>query len=142
MAYTMMTCLPCDVVTKIVDRGAELKLKERLKQGWGLIHDEMMWRDTHEYSCPHHCCVTDSCNCYRRYPGFLLRRVDSGVWLSGHGETRQMQVWREGSWADELYDDLESQPNGALWFDFETNEAGHLRSLIPTLNFTNDIEYL
>ena len=91
MAYTLMTCLPCELVTKIVDRGAELKLKERLKKGWGLIHDEMMWRECHEYSCAHHFCEVSECGCYRRYPGFLLRRVDSGAWLPGAGETREIE---------------------------------------------------
>ena len=128
MAYTMMTCLPCDVVTKIVDRGAELKLKERLKKGWGLIHDEMMWRECHEYSCTHHFCEVSECGCYRRYPGFLLRRVDSGAWLPGAGETRE----REG--------ENEPEMSNAVWFDFEANEMGLLGSMTPT-NFINDIQY-
>ena len=88
MAYTMKTSLPCEVVSKIVHLGSELKMKERLKNGWAIIHDEMMWRESHVYSCAHHFCDVQDCNCYHRYPGFLLRRVDSGAWLPGLGETR------------------------------------------------------
>ena len=128
MAYTLMTCLPCELVTKIVDRGAELRLKERLKKGWGLIHDEMMWRECHDYSCAHHFCDVSECGCYRRYPGFLLRRVDSGAWLPGAGETRE----REG--------ENEPEMSNAVWFDFEANEMGLLGSMTPT-NFINDIQY-
>ena len=143
MAYTMMTCLPCEVVAKIVDRGSELKLKERLKKGWGLIHDEMMWRETHEYSCIHHSCwysgamkKADECGCYRRYPGFLLRRVDSGAWLPGAGETRAVPA---GAAHSESEGEWEGQAN-AVWFDFEANEMGLLGSMTPT-NFINDIQY-
>ena len=130
MAYTMMNCLPCDVVTNIVDRGVDLKVKDRLKKGWGLIHDEMMWRETHEYSCAHHFCGVNECGCYRRYPGFLLRRVDSGAWLPGAGETRE----REG--------ENEPEMSNAVWFDFEANEMGILNSMIPTQEFVNEWTFL
>jgi len=131
MAYTMMTCMPCEVVSKIVDRGAELNMKERLKKGWGLIHDEMMWRETHEYSCPHHFCDVKDCGCYQRYPGFLLRRVDSGAWLAGAGETRELDG-----------DDSMPVLSNAIWFDFEANEMGLLSSMIPTQDIINDIQYM
>ena len=136
MAYTMMTCLPCEVVAKIVDRGSELKLKERLKKGWGLIHDEMMWRETHEYSCTHHFCEVNECGCYRRYPGFLLRRVDAGVWLPGQGETREIEQMDVAGHMRAETDDT----SHAVWFDFEANEMGLLGSMTPT-NFINDIQY-
>ena len=133
MAYTMMTCLPCDVVTKIVERGAELKLKDRLKKGWGLIHDEMMWRETHEYSCTHHFCDASECECYQRYPGFLLRRVDSGAWLPGLGETRH------GPGGGNVVENIPEVSN-AVWLDFEANEMGLLGSMTP-LEFINDIQH-
>ena len=124
MAYTMKTCLPCEVVSKIVQLGSELKMKERLKNGWAIIHDEMMWRESHVYSCAHHFCDVQDCNCYHRFPGFLLRRVDSGAWLPGLGETRYGLDHRHAQW---------NQPevSNAIWFDLEANEMGLLNSNIP-----------
>lgn len=140
MAYTMMTCLPCEVVTKIIERGAELKLKERLKKGWGLIHDEMMWRESHEYSCTHHFCEVNECGCYRRYPGFLLRRVDSGAWLPGAGETRAVPVGATPAENEE--GEIEPDMSNAVWFDLEANEMGLLSSMVPIWNddWYNDIQ--
>lgn len=132
MAYSLLTCMPCEVVSKIVDRGSEVVLKERLKKGWGLIHDEMMWRESHEYSCTHHFCQVNECGCYQRYPGFLLRRVDSGVWLPGAGETRE---------ALHILGENEPEISNAVWFDFEAGEMGVLSSMIPIQDIINDIQY-
>ena len=107
MAYSLLTCLPCDVAKKIVDRGSELLLKERLKKGWGLIHDEMMWRESHHYSCTYHFCDVAECGCYTRYPGFLLRRVDARVWLAGEGETRFCARLEA------------AEVSNAIWIDFD-----------------------
>tara|TARA_A100001015_G_scaffold224262_1_gene252823 strand:- start:50 stop:481 length:432 start_codon:yes stop_codon:yes gene_type:complete len=142
MAYTMMTCLPCEVVTHIVDRGAELKLKDRLKKGWALIHDEMMWRDTHHYSCTYHFCDVNECGCYRRFPGFLLRRVEAGVWLAGEGETRQIEeVSQTDNHATHTRWETDNTSH-AVWIDYEANEMGLLSSMIPTQDIINDIQYM
>ena len=119
MAYSLLTCLPCDVAKKIVDRGSELLLKERLKKGWGLIHDEMMWRESHHYSCTYHFCDVAECGCYTRYPGFLLRRVDARVWLAGEGETRFCARLEA------------AEVSNAIWIDFDANEMGLMNSMVP-----------
>ena len=125
MAYTMITCMPCEVVASIVDRGAEQKMNERLRKGWGLIHEEMMWRGRHEYSCTHHYCDVSECGCYHRYPGFLLRRVDSGVWLPGEGEIR-------GEWLEE--GEINETPN-AVWFDFASRTMGLIGTNIYDIHY-------
>lgn len=122
MAYSLLTCMPCEVVKKIVDRGSEVVLKERLKKGWGVIHDEMMWRESHHYSCTYHFCDVAECGCYTRYPGFLLRRVDARIWLAGQGETRELEA---GEWIPEV--------SNAIWIDFNANEMGLMNSMIPVI---------
>jgi hypothetical protein len=129
MAYTLTSILPETVVGKIVERTTELETKRRLNNGWKLVHDEMMWREGHVYSCTHHMCDVDECGCYRRYPGFLLRRVDSGIWLPGEGETRILNP----ALPIEIDQNMMNDP--AIWIDFETNEMGILNDLNPIAEF-------
>ena len=108
-------------------------MRERLKKGWSLVHDEMMWRDTHHYSCTYHFCDVKECECYRRFPGFLLRRVDAGVWLPGEGETREIEeieLNQEGATHTRWETDDTSH---AVWIDFEANEVGMLNSMVPVV---------
>ena len=124
MSVSLLNVFPEEVVCKIVTNAADLSMQERLKKGWSLVHDEMMWRETHHYSCTHHFCDVKECGCYRRFPGFLLRRVDAGVWLPGQGETREIE-----DPLPSVYDDV----SHAIWIDFEANEMGMLNSMIPVV---------
>ena len=80
--------LPFEIISRILNMNSEIIISDRTTSGWGLVHDEMMWRATHMHTCCSHYCDVSHCKCYTRYPGFLLRRVDADVWLPGEGETR------------------------------------------------------
>jgi hypothetical protein len=141
MSVSLLNVFPEEVVCKIVTNAADLSMRERLKKGWSLVHDEMMWRDTHHYSCTHHFCDVKECGCYRRFPGFLLRRVDAGVWLPGQGETREHEVvspTTNGAGTHTRWEpDVEAQ---AIWIDFEANEIGMLNSMTPVVQSWHGFE--
>ena len=127
MSVSLINVLPEEVVCKIVTYAADLSIGDRLRKGWSLVHHEMMWRETHHYSCTYHFCDVKECGCYRRFPGFLLRRVDAEVWLPGQGETRKIPGWHVGQeWGEDLGEERQ-----AVWIDFEANEMGMLNSMTP-----------
>ena len=55
----------------------QLSVTQRLANGWKEIHDEMNWRGGHADSCDFHRCPVQNCTCYHKFPGFLLRRVNT-----------------------------------------------------------------
>ena len=133
MSVSLLNVFPEEVVCKIVTNAADLSMQERLKKGWSLVHDEMMWRDTHHYSCTYHFCDVKECGCYRRFPGFLLRRVDAGVWLPGQGETREIEeIERNQEGATHTRWETDNASH-AVWIDFEANEMGMLNSMVPVV---------
>jgi len=89
----MAMTLPVEIVSRIMNMNSEIVMAERINGGWGLIHDEINWRSSHMHTCCKHYCDVSQCECYTRFPGFLLRRVDADVWLPGEGETRASDVF-------------------------------------------------
>jgi len=121
MAYLLRARLPDDVIFKITKDCFGVFMKERMAKGWSKIHDEMMWRNKHHYSCTHHFCDVSECNCYRRFPFYLLRHVDANCWACGKGETRQAFC--------PALDMVETEGSPAIWIDFDANEIGMMNSM-------------
>lgn len=140
MAHILSKRFPEDVVRKIASNVSDLNIHDRLTSihrypgrghsTWRGVHEEMMWRDTHRYSCTYHFCEISSCNCYHRFPGFLLRRVDSGAWLPGLGESRAAERLEYPTQQAGLLEQ-DFAPTPAVWIDFEAQEMGTMESMTP-----------
>jgi hypothetical protein len=110
----MVMTLPLEIVSRIINMKSEIIVSDRMKSGWRMIHDEMMWRSTHMHTCCAHYCDVSQCDCYTRYPGFLLRRVDADVWLPGEGETRISDAFNYDSDNDIAMDDAAVHPDSVV----------------------------
>ena len=84
MALALLSILPQDVAQQVNGYTIQLSVTQRLANGWKEIHDEMNWRGGHADSCDFHWCPVQNCTCYHKFPGFLLRRVNSN-WIPMNG---------------------------------------------------------
>ena len=84
MALALLSVLPQDVAQQVNGYAIQLSVSQRLAKGWKEIHDEMNWRGGHADSCDFHWCPVQNCTCYHKFPGFLLRRVNSN-WIPMNG---------------------------------------------------------
>ena len=84
MALALLSVLPQDVAQQVNGYAIQLSVTQRLANGWKEIHDEMNWRGGHADSCDFHWCPVQNCTCYHKFPGFLLRRVNSN-WIPMNG---------------------------------------------------------
>jgi hypothetical protein len=84
MALALLSVLPQDVAQQVNGFTIQLSVTQRLANGWKEIHDEMNWRGGHADSCDFHWCSVHNCTCYHKFPGFLLRRVNSN-WIPMNG---------------------------------------------------------
>tara|TARA_E500000178_G_scaffold308012_1_gene321362 strand:- start:342 stop:797 length:456 start_codon:yes stop_codon:yes gene_type:complete len=133
MAHLLTHRFPSEICEKITTNISEINIKERLKKGWSLIHDEIDWRDGHHYCCTYHFCDVQECGCYRRFPGLLLRRVDSGAWIPGRGETRIAEVDPTEPADAPAVDEPDGLLGPAIWVDTNANEIGLLSNMVPVI---------
>lgn len=84
MSLALLSILPQDVAQQVNGYTIQLSVTQRLANGWKEIHEEMSWRGGCTDSCDFHWCPVQNCTCYCKFPGFLLRRVNSN-WITMNG---------------------------------------------------------
>ena len=87
----------------------KLSVSQRLTNGWNDIHNEMSVHARTVDTCYFHGCSTQNCNCYRKFPSFLLRRVNSN-WTPVNGTiVPSAMLWlaKEQCEEEEYWDDME-----------------------------------
>ena len=84
MSLALLSILPQDVAHQVNGYTIQLSVTQRLANGWKEIHEEMSWRGGCTDSCDFHWCPVQNCTCYHKFPGFLLRRVNSN-WIPMNG---------------------------------------------------------
>ena len=116
MSLALLSILPQDVAQQVNGYTIQLSVTQRLASGWKEIHDEMNWRGGHADSCDFHWCPVQNCTCYHKFPGFLLRRVNSN-WIPMNGtimpsamlelesQATQDQYWDEMDWEATNHDE-------------------------------------
>ena len=116
MSLALLSILPQDVAQQVNGYAIQLSVTQRLANGWKEIHDEMNWRGGHADSCDFHWCPVQNCTCYHKFPGFLLRRVNSN-WIPMNGtimpsamlelesQATQDQYWDEMDWEATNHDE-------------------------------------
>ena len=115
MSLALLSILPQDVAQQVNGYTIQLSVTQRLANGWKEIHEEMSWRGGHADSCDFHWCPVQNCTCYHKFPGFLLRRVNSN-WIPMNGtimpsamlelesQETQEEYWDEMDWEATNYD--------------------------------------
>ena len=116
MSLALLSILPQDVAQQVNGYTIQLSVTQRLAKGWKEIHEEMNWRGGHADSCDFHWCPVQNCTCYHKFPGFLLRRVNSN-WIPMNGtimpsamlelesQATQDQYWDEMDWEATNHDE-------------------------------------
>ena len=142
MALALLTVLPQDVAQQVNGFAIQLSVTQRLANGWKEIHDEMNWRGGHADSCDFHWCPVHNCTCYHKFPGFLLRRVNSS-WIPVNGtimpsamlelesQATQEEYWDQmdlageqaQAWTGEQMDQMEWEPAD---YDEALNDAAEM----------------
>jgi hypothetical protein len=109
MSLALLSILPQDVAQQVNGYTIQLSVTQRLAKGWKEIHEEMNWRGGCTDSCDFHWCPVQNCTCYCKFPGFLLRRVNSN-WIPMNGtimpsamlelesQETQEEYWDEMDW--------------------------------------------
>ena len=116
MSLALLSILPQDVAQQVNGYTIQLSVTQRLANGWKEIHEEMSWRGGHADSCDFHWCPVQNCTCYHKFPGFLLRRVNSN-WIPMNGtimpsamlelesQETQEEYWDEMDWEATNHDE-------------------------------------
>jgi len=143
MSLALLSILPQDVAQLVNGYTIQLSVSQRLAKRvfstrstrsstWKEIHDEMSWRGGHADSCDFHWCPVQNCTCYCKFPGFLLRRVNSN-WIPMNGtimpsamlelesQATQEEYWDEDSEMDvtELDADYDEALDYAAEMDYD-----------------------
>lgn len=115
MSLALLSILPQDVAQQVNGYTIQLSVTQRLANGWKEIHEEMSWRGGCTDTCNFHWCAVENCTCYCKFPGFLLRRVNSN-WIPMNGtimpsamlelesQETQEEYWDEMDWEATNYD--------------------------------------
>jgi len=116
MSLALLSILPQDVAQQVNGYTIQLSVTQRLAKGWKEIHEEMNWRGGCTDSCDFHWCPVQNCTCYCKFPGFLLRRVNSN-WIPMNGtimpsamlelesQETQEEYWDEMDWGATNHDE-------------------------------------
>ena len=116
MPLALLSIIPQDVAQQVNGYTIQLSVTQRLANGWKEIHEEMSWRGGHADSCDFHWCPVQNCTCYHKFPGFLLRRVNSN-WIPMNGtimpsamlelesQETQEEYWDEMDWEATNHDE-------------------------------------
>ena len=116
MPLALLSIIPQDVAQQVNGYTIQLSVTQLLANGWKEIHEEMSWRGGHADSCDFHWCPVQNCTCYHKFPGFLLRRVNSN-WIPMNGtimpsamlelesQETQEEYWDEMDWEATNHDE-------------------------------------
>ena len=124
MSLALLSILPQDVAQQVNGYTIQLSVTQRLANGWKEIHEEMSWRGGHADSCDFHWCPVQNCTCYHKFPGFLLRRVNSN-WIPMNGTIMpsamlelESQETQEEYW-DEMDYEMDMAVHDADYADYD-----------------------
>ena len=146
MSLALLSILPQDVAQQVNGYAIQLSVTQRLANGWKEIHDEMNWRGGHADSCDFHWCPVQNCTCYHKFPGFLLRRVNSN-WIPMNGtimpsamlelesQATQDQYWDEMDLAGEEGADTDDE------MDWEAANHDEALDYAAEMDYDHDADY-
>ena len=146
MSLALLSILPQDVAQQVNGYTIQLSVTQRLANGWKEIHDEMNWRGGHADSCDFHWCPVQNCTCYHKFPGFLLRRVNSN-WIPMNGtimpsamlelesQATQDQYWDEMDLAGEEGAETDDEMD---WYATNYDEA---LDYAAEMDYDHDADY-
>ena len=124
MSLALLSILPQDVAQQVNGYTIQLSVTQRLTNGWKEIHEEMSWRGGCTDSCDFHWCPVQNCTCYCKFPGFLLRRVNSN-WIPVNGTIMpsamlelESQETQEEYW-DEMDYEMDMTVHDADYADYD-----------------------
>jgi len=132
MSIALLSIFPQDVAQQVNGYAIQLSVSQRLTNGWKDIHDEMSWRGGHADSCDFHWCKVDTCTCYHKFPGFLLRRVNSN-WIPVNGTiipTAMLELETQADW-------------GEYWNEMDWVPTNHdqLLDYVAEIDYDHDADY-
>jgi hypothetical protein len=132
MSLALLSILPQDVAQQVNGYTIQLSVTQRLAKGWKEIHEEMNWRGGCTDSCDFHWCPVQNCTCYCRFPGFLLRRVNSN-WIPMNGTIMPSAML-----------ELESQETQEEYWDemdWEATNHGEALDYAAEMDYDHDADY-
>ena len=132
MSLALLSILPQDVAQQVNGYAIQLSVTQRLANGWKEIHDEMNWRGGHADSCDFHWCPVQNCTCYHKFPGFLLRRVNSN-WIPMNGTIMPSAMLELESQAvhDDYWDEM----------DWEATNHDEALDYAVEMDYDHDADY-
>ena len=132
MSLALLSILPQDVAQQVNGYTIQLSVTQRLANGWKEIHDEMNWRGGHADSCDFHWCPVQNCTCYHKFPGFLLRRVNSN-WIPMNGTIMPSAMLELESQAvhDDYWDEM----------DWEATNHDEVLDEAVEMDYDHDADY-
>jgi hypothetical protein len=132
MSLALLSILPQDVAQQVNGYAIQLSVTQRLANGWKEIHEEMSWRGGHADSCDFHWCPVQNCTCYHKFPGFLLRRVNSN-WIPMNGTIMPSAMLELESQAvhDDYWDEM----------DWEATNHDEALDYAAEMDYDHDADY-
>ena len=147
MSLALLSILPQDVAQQVNGYTIQLSVTQRLTNGWKEIHEEMSWRGGCTDSCDFHWCPVQNCTCYCKFPGFLLRRVNSN-WIPVNGTIMPSAMLELESQAtqEEYWDEMELAGEQAqAWagdeMDWEPTNHDQLLDYAAEMDYDHDADY-
>ena len=147
MSLALLSILPQDVAQQVNGYAIQLSVTQRLTNGWKEIHEEMSWRGGCTDSCNFHWCPVQNCTCYCKFPGFLLRRVNSN-WIPVNGTIMPSAMLELESQAtqEEYWDEMELAGEQAqAWagdeMDWEPTNHDQLLDYAAEMDYDHDADY-
>jgi len=132
MSLALLSILPQDVAQQVNGYTIQLSVTQRLAKGWKESHEEMNWRGGCTDSCDFHWCPVQNCTCYCKFPGFLLRRVNSN-WIPMNGTIMPSAML-----------ELESQETQEEYWDemdWEATNHGEALDYAAEMDYDHDADY-
>ena len=132
MSLALLSILPQDVAQQVNGYTIQMSVSQRLANGWKEIHEEMNWRGGHADSCDFHWCPVQNCTCYCKFPGFLLRRVNSN-WIPMNGTIMPSAMLELESQAvhDDYWDEM----------DWEATNHDEALDYAAEMDYDHDADY-
>ena len=147
MSLALLSILPQDVAQQVNGYAIQLSVTQRLTNGWKEIHEEMSWRGGCTDTCNFHWCAVENCTCYCKFPGFLLRRVNSN-WIPVNGTIMPSAMLELESQAtqEEYWDEMELAGEQAqAWagdeMDWEPTNHDQLLDYAAEMDYDHDADY-
>ena len=141
MSLALLSILPQDVAQQVNGYAIQLSVTQRLANGWKEIHEEMNWRGGHADSCDFHWCPVQNCTCYHKFPGFLLRRVNSN-WIPMNGTIMPSAMLELESQAtqDQYWDEMDYEMDMAV-HDADYADYDNALDYAAEMDYDHDADY-